>query len=111
MKSLGDDQECSAGFLSEARDRKKIEFRFPCREIGIAKQPHLRGSRHKEGKPSSDAPAGVYSERRGGPSPSMSRSAQTGEGSCNTDWVDLHPDPGRSASLSPQSGCRMFSRV
>jgi transposase len=47
------------------------------------------------------------SPRKGIPS----GAAQTSEGSRNTDRFDLRSDPGRSASISPQSGCRMFSGV
>jgi len=38
-------------------------------------------------------------------------SAQTGERGGSIDCVDLRSDPGRSAPISPQPGCGMFSRV
>src|SRR6266851_4931423 len=68
----------------------------------------VRGNRIVEG-----AHRGIRSAHRATRQGSVSRScsAQTGEGSRNTDRFDLRSDPGRSASLSPKSRCRMFSRV
>jgi len=51
----------------------------------------------------------IRTNRQG--SVSRSCSAQTGEGCRNTDCVDLRSDPGRSTSISPQPGRRMFSWV
>src|ERR1700731_710758 len=74
----------------------------------ISSRTAVAGNRIVEG-----AHRGIRSAHRANRQGSVSRScsAQTSERSRNTDWVDLHPDTGRSASLSPKSGCRMFSGV